>query len=92
MPAARQDRRDIWDYIAADSPAAASAMDARFSDAVRKLTTYPHLGKVGEIEGTRELFPHKSYRLVYEVHEDAISILALVHTSRRWPPGASDDF
>ena len=30
--------------------------------------------------------PHASYRLVHEVREDAVWILALVHTARRWPP------
>lgn len=39
-----------------------------------------------QIAGTRELIPHESYRLVYEVQADAVWILALVHTARLWPP------
>jgi plasmid stabilization system protein ParE len=35
--------------------------------------------------GTRELIPHESYRLVYEVEGDTVWILALVHTARMWP-------
>jgi len=81
-PVAKQDRADIWDYIAADSPAAANRMDALFSKAARKLGTYPKLGRVGEIAGTRELLPHRSYRLVYETSADTVWILALVHTAR----------
>jgi len=53
-PAARQDRADIWDYIAADSVAAADRMDATFSEAASRLAIFPKLGRVGEIEGTRE--------------------------------------
>lgn len=46
------------------------------------------LGKAGAIPGTRELIPHESYRLVYEISGDTVWILTLVHTARRWPPFA----
>ena len=60
-------------------------MDELFSDATARLTEYPNLGKPGKIPGTRELIPHESYRLVYEVSGDTVWILTLVHTARRWP-------
>ena len=82
---ALQDRADIWDYIAADSPSAAARMDELFSVAAVRLTEHPNLGKPGKIPGTRELIPHESYRLVYEVSGDTVWILTLVHTARRWP-------
>lgn len=44
------------------------------------------MGRRGQIPGTRELIPHESYRLVYEVQADTVRILALVHTARLWPP------
>jgi toxin ParE1/3/4 len=44
------------------------------------------LGHIGRVPGTRELIPHESYRLVYEVEADTVWILALVHTARQWPP------
>jgi plasmid stabilization system protein ParE len=44
-------------------------MDRLFSDAVGHLADFPMLGHVGEIAGTRELTPHRSYRIVYEVVE-----------------------
>ena len=83
--AAEQDRADIFDYISRDNPLAAVRMDELFSDAARRLATHPLLGKSGQIPGTRELIPHESYRLVYEVQGDAVWILALVHTARLWP-------
>lgn len=83
--AAEQDRADIIDYISRDNPLAAVRMDEFFSDAARRLATHPLLGKSGQIPGTRELIPHESYRLVYEVQGDAVWILALVHTARLWP-------
>ena len=83
---ADQDRSDIVTYVAADSPRAAVAMDELFSSAAARLATFPLIGKPGTISGTRELVPHESYRLVYEVAEDTVWILALVHTARQWPP------
>lgn len=53
-PEAEQDRDDIWNYIAADNPVAATLMDELFSDAAAKLFTYPMLGRMGKIPGTRE--------------------------------------
>ncbi len=85
-PEAQQDRAEVWDYTAADNPRAAARMDQLFSDAAARLATHPKRGRVGNIPGTRELIPHKSYRLVYEIEEETVWVLALVHTARLWPP------
>jgi toxin ParE1/3/4 len=83
---ALQDREAIWDYIAADNPLAAVRMDQLFSDCASGLADYPMLGHAGEVAGTRELTPHKSYRLVYEIVGDVVWILVLIHSARQWPP------
>jgi addiction module RelE/StbE family toxin len=85
-PEAERDRTDIWDYIAADNLGAAVRMDALFSDAAARLAEHPKMGKVGKIAGTRELMPHESYRLVYEIDKETVWVLVLVHTARLWPP------
>ncbi|MEJ2117615.1 MAG: type II toxin-antitoxin system RelE/ParE family toxin [Alphaproteobacteria bacterium] len=85
-PEARQDRADIWDYIAPENPQAAARMDELFSNAAARLGRYPKLGRSGKIAGTREFIPHESYRLVYEIHDDTVWVLALVHTAKQWPP------
>ncbi|MDY0049471.1 MAG: type II toxin-antitoxin system RelE/ParE family toxin [Halothiobacillaceae bacterium] len=84
--AAEQDRADIIDYISQDNPLAAIRMDELFAEAAGRLAEYPQLGKTGLIPGTRELIPHESYRLVYEVQDNTVWILALVHTARMRPP------
>ncbi len=84
-PEAEQDRSDIMDYIAADDPLAAIRMDDLFSETAELLADQPFIGKRGIVAGTREWIPHPSYRLVYEVDQDTVFILALVHTSRLWP-------
>jgi toxin ParE1/3/4 len=85
-PEAQQDRADIWDYIAADNPRAAARIDELFSHATARLAEHPKLGRPGKIAGTRELIPHESYRLVYEIERETVWLLALVHTARQWPP------
>jgi addiction module RelE/StbE family toxin len=85
-PEAQQDRAAIWDYLAARDPDAALRVDQLFSDAVARLADFPMLGHVGTVAGTRELTPHRSYRLVYEVVDDTVWILVLIHTARQWPP------
>ena len=85
-PEALQDRLDIWDFIAADNRRAAIKIDTMFSNAATKLAAHPDLGRTGMVSGTRELMPHEHYRLVYEIDDDTVWVLAVVHTSRQWPP------
>jgi addiction module RelE/StbE family toxin len=85
-PEALQDRVDVWDYIADDNPGAAARMDELFSESAARLADHPRLGRPGTIPGTRELIPHESYRLVYEIDGETVWILTLVHTARQWPP------
>lgn len=84
-PEAVQDRLSIWDYIARESPSAAARMDILFDEAAKHLEKYPQLGKEGAVHGTRELIVHANYRLVYELDEQHVWVLALVHTSRLFP-------
>lgn len=84
-PQARRDRAAIFDHIAADSPAAAARMDQRFSDAASQLVNFPRRGRPGPVQGTRELLPHETFRLIYEIEGETVWLLALVHTARQWP-------
>ena len=85
-PEALHDRREIWAHISAENPDAANRVDTLFSEAAKRLADFPAIGHSGEMAGTRELSPHRNYRLVYEINEGAVWILALVHAARRWPP------
>lgn len=87
---AQQDRLDIWEYLASENPGAAAQMDILFSTTAARLRSFPMMGKPGRIPGTRELIPHESYRLVYQIEADGLWVLALVHTSRMWPPLSED--
>ena len=83
------DRASIFDYLLSNNPTAALTMDEAFEHAAARLQNFPRSGKIGVIAGTRELFPHPSYRLVYEVFPEKVIVLTIVHTSCQWPPVAS---
>lgn len=85
-PEAEQDRTAIWDYLVERDPAAALRIDHLFGEAASSLADFPMLGHAGEVSGTRELTPHRSYRLIYEVVADTVWSLVLIHTARQWPP------
>uniref|UniRef100_E6QRG3 Addiction module toxin, RelE/StbE n=1 Tax=mine drainage metagenome TaxID=410659 RepID=E6QRG3_9ZZZZ len=78
-PEAEQDRAGVWSYLSADNPQHATArMDELFSIAVSSLAERPNPGHSGKISGTRELIPYESYRLVYEVENETVWMLALL--------------
>jgi toxin ParE1/3/4 len=80
--AASEDRMRIIEHIANDNITAAIQMDVLFEAAAERLTEHPRMGKPGRVSGTRELLPHDNYRLTYEVHDDAIWVLSLIHVAR----------
>lgn len=89
-PEAEAERLDIGDYIAADNPRAAARIDLLLQESVLKLADFPQMGRAGVIPGTREIIPHPSYRIVYEIRDDGVWIVSVVHTARRWPPITDD--
>lgn len=81
-----RDREAIVGYIWLDSPLAARRMNATFDRTAARLAQFPRSGRPGQFPGTRELLAHPRYRIVYAIGPDALTILALVHTARQWPP------
>jgi toxin ParE1/3/4 len=80
------DLRGIKDYIARDNPAAARRVVKAIRDGVGILKDHPGVGRPGRLAGTRELVirPYP-FIVAYRQAESALHILAVVHTSRRWP-------
>ena len=84
-PEAIQDRDQIYDYIEADNPAAALALDEIFSKKASRLVDYPGLGRLGRVTGTHELVVHRNYILVYDLTDNQIRVLRVLHASLQWP-------
>lgn len=83
---ALMDLEGISLYIAQDNPKAARRVVAEVRRQTRILIEHPHVGRIGRADGTRELVitPYP-YIVTYRVEADEVHILAVVHTSRRWP-------
>ena len=88
---AKRDLGEIVTYIWFDNPTAAKRIRQRIEKTTRYLKSQPFMGRIGELPGTREAFPHPSYRIVYEVMDGTVLILRVVHTARQWPPTPDDD-
>jgi toxin ParE1/3/4 len=74
-------------FIARDSPRYAAALVGEAKSAARSIRKFPNRGRiVPELadESVRELFV-KGYRLIYEVRQDRVLILAFIHGARALP-------
>jgi addiction module RelE/StbE family toxin len=80
------DREGIFDYIAADNPMAALAIDERVQSAIESLGRFTQMGRPGRVSGTRELvIANTSYIAAYQIEESSILILRVLHCAQLWP-------
>jgi addiction module RelE/StbE family toxin len=83
---ARADRRTNFDRIEADNPRAAVAIDERIRTRVEGLARFPEMGRLGRIEGTRELvISGTPYIAAYRIADDTVRILRVLHGAQQWP-------
>jgi addiction module RelE/StbE family toxin len=79
-----RDLEQVADYIAQDSPAYAAAFVGRIRERASTLDRLAHRSRVVPELGEptlRELLIG-NYRLLYEIHDETIAILALIHGAR----------
>lgn len=79
---ALSDRDAIFDYIEADNPAAAVAVDDRLSHQIGTLPQFPESGRAGRVPATIELAP---YIAVYHIDGNVVRVLRLLHGAQLWP-------
>jgi len=85
MPAFQQ-IESIFDYISEANPAAAERAVHRIREAIRRVARMPYAGRIGRVEGTREIaVPGTSYLVAYRIVEEAIHVLAVFHGAQMWP-------
>ncbi len=73
-------------YIARDDPEAAARVVARLVAGVDLPAEQPAMGRIGRIEGTRELvFADIPYIVPYRVRPSVIEVLTVMQTAREWP-------
>ena len=80
---AADDLEWIVEYIALDDPVAAENVYWGIVRIAEKLSGFPALGRPGRYPETRELsVAGLPYLIVYAVSSEAVTILAIFHTSR----------
>ena len=82
---ALNDRQAIRSYIAQDNPIATLALDDLFTEKASRLADHPGLGRPGRVSGTRELVVHQHDLMIYDLVNDQVRILRVLHTARQWP-------
>jgi plasmid stabilization system protein ParE len=87
MPAANQ-LQGVFDFIAADQPAAAHRTVRRIREAIHRAARMPNACRIGRVAGTREIsVPGTPYPVAYRVleNERMIHVLAILHGAQDWP-------
>ncbi len=84
---ALRDMERAVDFIEEESPDAAARLAQKIWDATCRLGNFPKMGRLGRLSNTREwVVSGTPYIIVYRTGEDHISLLRVVHSSKRWPP------
>ena len=83
---AADDLERICDYIAQSRPESARRVAQFIVERIGTLETFPQLGRPGRVHGTREIaFPPLPFVAIYEVREEQIILLRILHGAQRWP-------
>ena len=85
-PAAAADLEQIGDYLKDRHPQHRQPTVRKLYEAIRSLKEWPHGGRLGREDGTRELlFPPLPYIAVYRVKEQSIEVLRIYHAAQDRP-------
>ncbi len=85
-PFAEQDLIEIIRYVAAENAGAANYLYTEIDSQITILKDYPYAGRIGRVNGTRELvIVRTSYIVAYRVLDEIITILRILHGARKWP-------
>ena len=85
-PAAASDLKHLSDYLQEHYPQYRHPTLRKVYAAIQSLREWPHRGRVGREEGTRELlFPPLPYIAVYRVKEQIIEVLRIFHGAQGRP-------
>lgn len=83
---ALEDLKSIGDYIAQENTEAAYTVLIKIKGTANSLSLHPEIGRTGRVNGTREIaVSDLPYILAYQITDKDIRILAVMHTSRKWP-------
>jgi toxin ParE1/3/4 len=85
-PEASVDFAGIVRYIRTQNLSAAERVARDIYDRVTSLKSFPQSGRLGRIEGTRELvLTPLPFIVVYRIHKDLLEVVRVLHGSQCWP-------
>ena len=85
---ARNDLNEAIQWLNQRNPVAARKTARLINLQVSQLGAYPQLGRVGLVDGSRELvIQHTRYIAAYQINiqNNSIEVLAHMHESMQWP-------
>lgn len=78
--------QEVVDYIQGESSVGTISTRRRILETVRRVGEMPHSGRIGRVEGTREVvIPRSPYIVVYQLTAQAVEVLGIWHGARQWP-------
>lgn len=82
-PAAKEDLLAIWQYIAADNPAAADGVIDDLLDASENIAAFPSLGPSRpDLAPDVRYFPRGSYLIIYRPEPLGVEVLRYLRSER----------
>jgi toxin ParE1/3/4 len=82
---ARRQYLDILSYIVDRNPNSAFWLDAEVGRKLELLKIFPEIGRLGRVEGSRELIIHPNYILIYRVARSTNDIIRVLHARQQYP-------
>lgn len=92
-PEALDDVDSIAGYISRDSAFYARVVVEKVLEAARNLAAFPYAGRIVPefgVELLRETFVY-SYRLIYEIAENRVLVVAVIHGKRSFNSGEAQE-
>ncbi|MDX2264008.1 MAG: type II toxin-antitoxin system RelE/ParE family toxin [Hyphomicrobiales bacterium] len=78
------DLGSIHEHIAQTNRFAAQKTVERLHKTIQRLKVFPHSGRAGAVDGTRELIsPGLPYIIVYRLEDEFADIVAVMHGAKR---------
>jgi toxin ParE1/3/4 len=86
QPSADEDLAEILSYIKARNELAALRLFNLIESALEHTSEHPYLYKQSErVDGAREIVVHPNYILVYQVEQNCIKVLRVLHSRQKYP-------
>ena len=83
---AADDLERIANYLFAETPQHAPELVRAIYNAPAVLLQFPHRGRPGKKDGTRELvLTPLPYIVVYQIAGDVLHIVRILHGAQKWP-------